>query len=140
MDVKLPTLAVHPDYIMSLSRKSFGRCSLINFEKGECYKGVKFIDRAGQEWLIKEVRNEGNVSFFQRLLYSGKIIKIGFSLSKGKLYNLEELKTLISQFLLKNRLQGSSFSNKKKEVPEYLSEFASVHNLVEGLGYFDARK
>ncbi|MDI9243595.1 hypothetical protein [Marinobacter sp. CHS3-4] len=138
--IKTPVLQVHKDYLLPVGEKEFGVCGLANFESG-CFNDVRFIDVDGQEWFVEQVENLGYTSWLQRLYWRReyKSIKVDFSLRPGKRYGVDELKREIQSFLVKKRLKGAPFNKKSEDIPLYLERFNSIEELVNGIGFFDAR-
>lgn len=141
-DVSLtpPVLTVHQDYLLPVKAKDFGVCGEANFAAG-CYEGCTFVDSTGIEWSILQVRSLGHKNWAHRLLPQVyREIRVSFELSRGGQYSLEELKSLVSEFLLSKKLKGSPFPNKTIDVPTYLDRFDAIEQLISELGYFDARR
>ena len=141
MNIELPVLAIHKNYILPVKAKEYGLCGLLNFERG-CYDDVRFIDSMGQEWLVDSYKFLGYKNWFQYLYFKKeyKSVKVSFNLVAGKLFTFEELKLEIANFVYENKLHGSPFLNKANDIPKYLSGFESTSELVSKLWYFDARK
>ncbi len=135
-----PVLTVHRDYLLPVTAREFGVCGEQNLEAG-CYDGCRFIDSTGKEWSIRKVRTLGYSSAIHRFLPRAyRKVRVSFDLVYAREYSLGDLKSLVGEFLLNNKLVGSPFADKGKEVPSYLERFDSVRHLIAEVGYFDARR
>ena len=134
--IQLPILHVNKHYILPVSENDYGFCGIDSHN--EFYNQVRFIDITGQEWLVNSVSVVGYSSWWR--IFESKKEEVSFNLTKGKSYSFSELSNEVFLFLSKQALVGSPFTNKAKEIPEYLASFQNMNDLVAGLDYFDARR
>ena len=130
---------MHRTHLLPISAKEFGICGELNFESG-CFDGCAYIDSTGREWAINAVEICGYRNPLHRLIpQKYREVRVAFDFEIGRRYSLDELKSMVREFLLNNKLVGQPFPNKVIDVPKYLDKFTSIPQLVAEIGYFDAR-
>ena len=134
-----PVLTVHEDYLLPVSGKGWDVCGELNLVAG-CFDGCAFIDSTGREWIVKDSQIAGYKNPLHRLIpQKYREVRVTFDFEIGRQYSLDELKSIVGEFLLSKNLVGRPFSDKAIDVPKYLDKFTSIPQLIAEIGYFDAR-
>jgi hypothetical protein len=134
-----PVLSVHETHLLPVSAKSFAICGELNFARG-CFDDCAYIDSTGREWLIRGARVSGYKNPLHYVIpRQYRAVRVDFEFEMGRQYSLNELKSMIREFLMNKKLVGQPFADKCKDVPKYVERFTSIPQLISDIGYFDAR-
>jgi hypothetical protein len=99
--------------------------------ENEWFEGFRAIDSDGQEWLVTGYKVFGYKNILQYFkLRKFRNVKVSYIYEKGKLYDIESLKQELEGFIMNNRIKGSPFENKKRDVPKFLEQFSNIQSLV----------